>query len=494
MSQLKGVERYAEKQLSPQDIEFTQHFFDRLNDPRNGKPISDAELTGFFKRLSKIKNKFKEFLEKYKEIVVRDKRYDINIPFVKQANQAIAKTVMRKDDFKSSDPILSFESETQIDEVNSGFYDGARGSMTANDAAGATGYMYNHSWEEYDTQEYYLGSLPGFELVHEVPSEFELGRAVDQGIPLMVHGDGNKTSKYNRILKADFTAPEEFSKSKKSIKKESKIPGGLSQGMSLSDIAKKHNITVSELMDEFKKGYTVEREHTTDTDIAKEIAMDHLFEDPKYYTKLKKIEETIQKVDNKWVVYRKTGGEQVGTHETYEEALKQLREIELDKFKKINSKIDELAPHGYPDQEWMDNHEKEMKKLRKQLDTIHKKTYELKEEVARYIEPKRVEAFLTKYPKVNDLMQRIVDKVKDVNRGYQIFLHYKDDKGLEKTWGGKKLVKPKSTNVKGLGRTALNKTGKSLNSKPIYNYEWNGKIDGPIWGELFQYVWNKKNS
>jgi hypothetical protein len=423
MSQLKGVERYAEKQLSPQDIEFTQHFFDRVNDPRNGKPISDAELTGFFKRLSKIKNKFKEFLEKYKEIVVRDKRYDINIPFVKQANQAIAKTVMRKDDFKSSDPILSFESETQIDEVNAGFYDGARGSMTANDAAGATGYMYNHNWDEYDDQEYYLANLPGFELVHEIPSEFEKKRAVDQGLPLMVHGDGGKTTKYNRILKADFKSPQEFLDSIKS-----------------------------------------------------------------------KIKETIQKVDNKWVVYRKTGGEQLGTHETYEDALKQLREIELDKFKKINSKIDELAPHGYPDQEWMDNHEKEMKKLRKQLDTIHKKTYELKEEVARYIEPKRVEAFLTKYPKVNDLMQRIVDKVKDVNRGYQIFLHYKDDKGLEKTWGGKKLVKPKSTNVKGLGRTALNKTGKSLNSKPIYNYEWNGKIDGPIWGELFQYVWNKKNS
>ena len=116
----------------------------------------------------------------------------------------------------------------------------------------------------------------------------------------------------------------------------------------------------------------------------------------------------------------------------------------------------------------------------------------LAEEVARYIEPKRVETFLKKYPKVNDLMQKIVDKVKDVNRGYQIFLHYKDDKGQERYFGGKKLVKPKSTSVKGLGRTALNKTGKSLNSKPIYNYEWNGKIDGPIWGELFQYVWNKK--
>ena len=268
---------------------------------------------------------------------------------------------------------LTFDTST-IDEVNSGFYDGVRGSMTPNDAAGATGYMYNHSWDEYDNQEYYLANLPGFELVHEIPSEFELERAIDQGIPLMAHGDG-KTTKYNRILKADFTAPEEFSKSKKSIKKESKIPGGLSQGMSLSDIAKKHKVSLGDLTDEFKKGYKVEREHTTDIDIAKEIAMDHLFEDPKYYTKLKKIEETIQKVDNKWVVYRKTGGEKLGTHETYEEALKQLREIELDKFKKINSKIDELAPHGYPDQEWMDNHEKEMKKLRKQLDKQQKETY-----------------------------------------------------------------------------------------------------------------------
>ena len=485
MSQLKGVEKYAEKQLSPQDIEFTKHFFDRVNDPRNGKPISDAELTGFFKRLSRIKNKFKEFLEKYKEIVVRDKRYDINIPFVKQANQAIAKTVMRKDDFKSSDPILSFESEDTIDEVNNGFYDGVRGSMTPNDAAGATGYMYNHSWEEYDDQEYYLANLPGFNLVHEIPSEFELERAVDQGLPLNVHGDG-KTTKYNRILKADFIPPDEVFK--KSIKKESKIPGGLSQGMNLSDIAKKHNVSLAELTDEFKKGYKVEREHTTDIEIAKEIAMDHLVEDPKYYTKLKKIEETIQKVDNKWVVYRKTGGEQLGVHETYEDALKHLREIELDKFEKINNKIDELAPHGYPDQEWMDNHEKKMKKLRKQLDKMQK----VNEVAARYIEPKRVEVFLKKYPKVEDLMQKIVDKVKDVDRGFQIFLHYKNDKKQEQYFGGKKEAKSKSTIVKGLGRTALNKGGKSLNSSSTYYYEWDGKIDIPTWGELFQYVWNKK--
>ena len=70
------------------------------------------------------------------------------------------------------------------------------------------------------------------------------------------------------------------------------IPGGLAKGMSLNDIAKKHNVSLNDLTDEFKKGYKVEREHTTDTNIAKEIALDHLFEDPKYYTKLALVEIT----------------------------------------------------------------------------------------------------------------------------------------------------------------------------------------------------------
>ena len=108
-STLNKIEKFADKKLSPQDIEFTKHFFDRVNDSRNGKEISDAELTGFFKRLSKYKKKFIEFLEKYQQIVVTDKRHDINIPFVKQANQIIAKTVMRKKNFQTSNPKLAFE-------------------------------------------------------------------------------------------------------------------------------------------------------------------------------------------------------------------------------------------------------------------------------------------------------------------------------------------------------------------------------------------------
>ncbi len=68
------------------------------------------------------------------------------------------------------------------------------------------------------------------------------------------------------------------------------IPGGLEKGMTLSDIAKHHNISLQTLKNEFIKGYAVEREHTTDTNIAKEIALDHLYEDPNYYSKLSKIE------------------------------------------------------------------------------------------------------------------------------------------------------------------------------------------------------------
>jgi hypothetical protein len=103
-SNLNQIEKYADSQMSPEDIEFTKHFFDRVNDPRNGKEISDAELTGFFKRLAKHKKEFTDFINKYKEIVVTDSRSDINIPFVKSANKVIAKTIMRKGDFKSSAP------------------------------------------------------------------------------------------------------------------------------------------------------------------------------------------------------------------------------------------------------------------------------------------------------------------------------------------------------------------------------------------------------
>jgi hypothetical protein len=74
-----------------------------------------------------------------------------------------------------------------------------------------------------------------------------------------------------------------------------KIPGGLAKGMSLSDIAKHHKVPLKSLKAKLEQGIKTELEHTTDTSIAREIAMDHLFEDPNYYVKLKKIEEKVVK-------------------------------------------------------------------------------------------------------------------------------------------------------------------------------------------------------
>jgi hypothetical protein len=102
MADLQKIDKFADKKLNPVDVVITdKHFFDRLNDPRNDKEISSAELIGFFKRLAKKKKEFLSFLDKYNQVVASDDRTNINIPFMKQANKVIAKTVMRKKDFKT---------------------------------------------------------------------------------------------------------------------------------------------------------------------------------------------------------------------------------------------------------------------------------------------------------------------------------------------------------------------------------------------------------
>jgi hypothetical protein len=76
------------------------------------------------------------------------------------------------------------------------------------------------------------------------------------------------------------------------------LKGGLADNKTLTQIAKKHdakgyyhiNNMVDSLKEQLKMGLKVEMEHTDDKDKAKEIALDHLWEDPSYYTKLKKLE------------------------------------------------------------------------------------------------------------------------------------------------------------------------------------------------------------
>jgi len=128
-SELDSVERYADSELDPVDVEFGNHFFDRLNDPRNGKEITSSELMTFFDRLSKKKEAFISFVKRYQEFVVKDKNSSINIPFVSQVNQALAKTIMRKPGFVTPNPTIAIE-EGIDDPVQPGIVKDRLGKLT----------------------------------------------------------------------------------------------------------------------------------------------------------------------------------------------------------------------------------------------------------------------------------------------------------------------------------------------------------------------------
>ena len=56
--------------------------------------------------------------------------------------------------------------------------------------------------------------------------------------------------------------------------------------MSPEQLAKHHGITVDQIRKQLAKGIKVEQEHTTHRGVSREIALDHLKEDPFYYDAL----------------------------------------------------------------------------------------------------------------------------------------------------------------------------------------------------------------
>lgn len=63
--------------------------------------------------------------------------------------------------------------------------------------------------------------------------------------------------------------------------------------LTVPELAKKHGVSVEKIEAQLKMGIPVEKEHTSNDDIAREIALDHLAEKPDYYTRLKKVEESV---------------------------------------------------------------------------------------------------------------------------------------------------------------------------------------------------------
>lgn len=66
---------------------------------------------------------------------------------------------------------------------------------------------------------------------------------------------------------------------------------GMSKGMSVEDIAKKHKVSPKRIEAQVKIGMKIEKEHTDSDEKARRIALDHLFEIPDYYNRLVKMEK-----------------------------------------------------------------------------------------------------------------------------------------------------------------------------------------------------------
>ena len=118
-SDLSQLERFADKLFAKVgiDIEFTKHFLDRVNDERNKKQITMSELTRLFKQEFKRWGKPIAQMGPDAEAVMKDLSTDINMPFAlrwdreNQELDLVAKSVMRKPDFKTSNPEFPVEAK-----------------------------------------------------------------------------------------------------------------------------------------------------------------------------------------------------------------------------------------------------------------------------------------------------------------------------------------------------------------------------------------------
>ena len=112
-SDLDQVEKYADRIFAAVgiDIDFTRHILDRVNDERNKKPITSAELIRLFRLTYKKYGKKIAKMNPDAEAVITDMETDVNMPFVLNLDRnkmldLVAKTVMRKKNFKTKDQKL----------------------------------------------------------------------------------------------------------------------------------------------------------------------------------------------------------------------------------------------------------------------------------------------------------------------------------------------------------------------------------------------------
>ena len=112
---VNDLEKFADRILAKYgiDVEFTRHFVDRLNDPRNSPEIKVSELQRFFKKIQR--NKGKNIRNNPDvEAVLKDMSTNLNLPVVIKTKgddsfEVTNKTIMRKKDFRTTSKVINYE-------------------------------------------------------------------------------------------------------------------------------------------------------------------------------------------------------------------------------------------------------------------------------------------------------------------------------------------------------------------------------------------------
>jgi hypothetical protein len=110
--ELYTVEKFADDLWSAYgiDVQFTKHFIDRVNDPRNKPPIFVDDLIDMFRKEYQHQGASIAALPTQSQGVMRDMITRLNLPFVmtggKNNKTMVAKTTMRKDKFTTTSPVF----------------------------------------------------------------------------------------------------------------------------------------------------------------------------------------------------------------------------------------------------------------------------------------------------------------------------------------------------------------------------------------------------
>ncbi len=127
-----------------------------------------------------------------------------------------------------------------------------------------------------------LGVIPNedkYELLPPEEDQIDLDVFEDSAERLM-----KKISKNPISGSIDKTFKKAHTKNNLKAESENDLKGGVADGMTIKDIAKKHNVPIGDIKKELKIGTKIELEHTDSRKKAKEIVMDHLVEFPDYYS------------------------------------------------------------------------------------------------------------------------------------------------------------------------------------------------------------------